>query len=94
MNERMMQIEELKELKTKLLSEQEANKQAEQQSENTNQNNTENTTKQQETYQLVKANPSIPSLLDKTGFSNVIYLASMSLMFEILFLAISFFIFK
>lgn len=54
---------------------------------------------------LVKTNPNAPSLLektpsstptlfDKTGFSNIIYLASISLVFEVLFLAISFLIYK
>lgn len=45
--------------------------------------------------QFVKSNPKYPSLLDKrAGFTNVIYLATMSLVFEVLFLAISFMIFK
>lgn len=43
---------------------------------------------------LVKTNPSAPSLLEKTGFSNVIYLATISLVFEVIFLAVSFLIYK
>lgn len=43
---------------------------------------------------LVKTNPSAPSLLEKTGFSNVIYLAAISLVFEVIFLAVSFLIYK
>lgn len=43
---------------------------------------------------LVKTNPSAPSLLEKTGFSNVIYLATISLVFEVLFLTVSFLIYK
>ncbi len=43
---------------------------------------------------LVKTNPSAPSLLEKTGFSNVIYLATISLVFEVIFLAVSLLIYK
>lgn len=43
---------------------------------------------------LVKANPNAPSLLEKTGFSNIIYLATISLVFEVLFLAVSILIYK
>lgn len=43
---------------------------------------------------LVKTNPSAPSLLEKSGFSNVIYLATISLVFEVLFLAISILIYR
>ena len=46
-------------------------------------------------YQLTKTSSKYPSLLDKrAGFSNVIYLATMSLVFEVLFLAVSFLIFN
>lgn len=55
----------------------------------------ENSMGQEQSFQLSKTNPSIPSLLDKkAGFSNIIYLASISLVFEILFLAISILIYQ
>lgn len=96
MNERLVKIEELKELKEKYLKAQEEQKnESSQISDNVNNINSEQTTsKEKEGPVLVKANPSAPSLLDKAGFSNIIYLAAMSLMFEVLFLAISFMIYK
>jgi hypothetical protein len=56
-------------------------------------NNSTNKSNEKE-KSLVKSNPNIPSLLDKTGFMDVIYLATMSLVFEVFFLAVSFLIYK
>lgn len=100
MEEKMVTIEELKELRDKL-----KNQEAEEKdymkifemfpSNNDDEQKEEQTQGKEEAYQLTKTNPSMPSLLDKkAGFSNVIYLATMSLVFEILFLAVSFLIYK
>ncbi len=93
MNERLIKIEELKQLKEKYLKAQEEQKINNTQNVNTT-NNNQGIGNQMQGPVLVKANPKAPSLLDKAGFSNIIYLAAMSLMFEVLFLAISFLIYK
>ncbi len=95
----LITIEELKELRAKL--------QEEQMKENDYQKifnvvpierqeeikEEEEVGRERESFQKVKTNPKAPSLLDKTGFSNVIYLATMSLLFEVVFLAVSFLIY-
>jgi hypothetical protein len=54
-----------------------------------------NTNAKEDSFQKSMTNASYPSLLDKNaGFSNVMYLAAMSLVFEICFLTLAFFIYK
>lgn len=60
-----------------------------------NNENSNEASAKESSYQLTKTSSQYPSLLDKNaGFSNIIYLATMSLVFEVLFLAISFLIFN
>lgn len=99
MEEKMVTIEELKELRDKLKNQEVEEKDYMKIFEifpvNNDEQKEEQSQGKEDNYQLTKTNPSMPSLLDKkAGFSNVIYLATMSLVFEILFLAISFLIYK
>ncbi len=96
-------IEELRELREKMIREQMKEPDYEKLSELFPDVKTEDTKVEgssqesvaQEALQLTKINPNAPSLLDKkAGFSNVIYLAVMSLVTEIVFLAIAFFIYQ
>jgi len=101
MDEKLVTIEELKELRQKIVQ-----NNAEENdymkifemfpsNEEKEDMSTENTTSKENAYQFTKTNPSMPSLLDKkAGFSNIIYLATMSLVFEIVFIAVSFLIFN
>lgn len=57
-------------------------------------NNQNNSRSNEQVTQLTKTSKVHPSLIDKNGFSNLIYLATMSLVFEIMFIGISFLIFK
>lgn len=102
MDEKLVTIEELKELREKIkdktIEEKDYMKIFEifpSNHEEIEEEQTENESSKENAYQYTKTNPSMPSLLDKkAGFSNVIYLATMSLVFEVVFLAISFLIFK
>ncbi len=104
--ERIVTLEELKELRTHILS---SNVSEEEKRKIVSflgmTQNTDSTASVEKGKTLVKKNPSVPSLLEKdtsttstlfekAGFSNAIYLATISLVFEVLFLAVSFFIYK